>query len=347
MKLNSINNYRAINNNNNNNNNNSTNNNRKNVPFKGIANNLAAFWQMVDNGGRAAQFTVEDMTGTNFPRSIKGAMAGYKYTGKINIPAFLQEAIREFLTGPTMCVTPVVILATAKKLCGKSANIKVENIENFSDIMLNVKTGAKGDVEKEFFNNVSSDLLKNTIGEGVQVPQEAIDEISAGLENYHKIVTTPKTKAKGLFKKSPEKQQAAEALSGLQSSFESIVKKLKPNYSNTDFLNAKYTLKNSSQGQTKFKNYADYASSYIEDFTRKNTADSIVNISPRTIGQFKKSLVGNRIMVIAAMFGITGFLMSFIPKLYTLASGGVNPNASAIYNEADKKNSTTNEKEAK
>ena len=42
-------------------------------------------------------------------------------------------------------------------------------------------------------------------------------------------------------------------------------------------------------------------------------------------------------MTLASMIFLTGVIMSFIPKLYTLVSGTVNPNASAIYNEAEKK----------
>ena len=114
--------------------NNKSNNDNK-VSFKGGADTLVKFWQFVDNGGRAMQFTVEDMTGTNVPRSIKGALAGYKYTGKINVPALLQEGIREFLTGPTMCVAPVAILALANKFAGKTSNTHLENIINLSHLM--------------------------------------------------------------------------------------------------------------------------------------------------------------------------------------------------------------------
>ena len=93
-----------------------------NQSFRGAADTLVRFWQFVDNGGRAMQFTVEDMFGTNLPRTYKGAMAGYKYTGKVNVPALLQEAIREFLTGPTMCIAPMLILSLVTKMSGKTAD---------------------------------------------------------------------------------------------------------------------------------------------------------------------------------------------------------------------------------
>ena len=83
---------------------------------------------------------------------------------------------------------------------------------------------------------------------------------------------------------------------------------------------------------TKFKNYVEYASAYINDFTKKFGSD----VNSENIAAFKKSWIGKRMITVASMFFITGILMSQIPKLYTKASGHVNPNASAIYDEAKK-----------
>ena len=107
-------------------------NNSQKTSFTGGVDALVNFWQFVDNS-RALQFTVEDMLGTNIPRTYKGAMAGYKYTGEINLPALLQEAIREFLTGPTMCLAPIAVLALAKN-SGNSANTHIENIRNLTTL---------------------------------------------------------------------------------------------------------------------------------------------------------------------------------------------------------------------
>ena len=107
---------------------------RNNPNFKGGADFLVNAWRFIDSS-RGIQFTVEDMLGTNFPRTYKGAMAGYKYTGKVNVPALLQEAVREFLTGPTMTAAPVLILSIACKLSGKTANTHAKNIMNLSHLM--------------------------------------------------------------------------------------------------------------------------------------------------------------------------------------------------------------------
>lgn len=292
--------------------------------FKGGVDALTKFWQLVDDGGRALQFTVEDMTGTNIPRSIKGAMAGYKYTGKINIPALLQEAIREFLTGPTMCVAPVAILAIATKMTGKTANTHMENIINLSHIM-NSLTGneklTKDTFEDKFFTNATKDLLEHTIGQ-LDANDEAIGKLVSKIKEYN-AATNKKT--------------SADLLEKLQKLFEQIVKERKDSYQNTDFLMAKYSINSTKEGATKFKNYVGYITSYAKDYSKKfSTKDGNVKVSSDLIESFKKSWLGKRFITVASMFFITGILMSFIPKIYTWASGGVNPNASAIYNEAKK-----------
>lgn len=289
--------------------------------FRGGVDALTNFWQFIDNGGRALQFTVEDMTGTNIPRSIKGAMAGYKYTGKINIPAFLQEFIREFLTGPTMCVSPVAILALATRATGKSANTHMENIINLSHIMeaLPKENIPKETFEDKFYTNAVKDLLEHTIGK--QTDSNSIETLTQAIKDYSKA----------------DKKSASKSLDDIQALFEHIVKSQKENYKDTDFLVAKYSIDNAKEGATKFKNYVNYITSYAKDYSKKySTRDNMVKITNDTIGNFKKSWLGKRFITVASMFFITGALMSFIPKIYTWASGGVNPNASAIYDEAKK-----------
>ena len=294
-----------------------------NASFRGVADTLVNFWQFVDNGGRAVQFTAEDMCGTNLPRSIKGAMAGIQYTHEINVFAFLQEFVREFLTGPTMCITPWLIISLAKK-ANKSSNTHVENIKNLSYILGQFgpeeRQGLKSvnAVQNTFFEKVSSDMLKKTIGNN-DISQSDIDTIV----NYMKKYT-----------ENTDKKQEKQIISDAQKSFESIIKKNKASYKDTNFLNAKYSINAEEVGTTSFKNYMEYATSYIGDYTKKYGAQ----VTDKNISEFMKKCKGCRVTVIAAMAVITAILMRQVPKLYTWVSGTVNPNAKAIYAEADKRN---------
>ncbi len=334
MKLSSVNNARIPNYSRNKNSNNNGCKHQKNNPSFGnmsaianIGDKLAGFWQFVDNGGRALQFTVEDCMGTNIPRSIQGAMAGYKYTGKINIPAFLQEAVREFLTGPTMCVAPVGILAVATRLCGKTANTHVENIQNLSYLMQKVRSGMKEkSFYKTFFDISAEDMLKESIGKDV-VDKADIDVISKGIMKYHGA---------------KNKKEASKILTELQDKFEEIVKRTKDDFKNTDFTKVKYSVSSNAKGKTGFKNYIGYVSEYAKDFAKRNGKNGSVDVNSDIITAFKNNFIGKRLVTVSSMIVLTGILMSFIPKLYTLASGKVNPNASVIYDEAGKNKNSGN-----
>lgn len=309
--------------------------NNYNQSFKGgMTDSLIRFWQFIDNGGRALQFTAEDMTGTNIPRSIKGLTAGIKYTGKLNFLAFAQEAIREFLTGPTMCIVPWVIITLAKK-SGKTADTHIENIKNISNIFNQTINSTSKDASKTnkeafqtaFFNNSVKDMLIQTIGQGTEPKSTQVDEIVKGLKE---------------LSANEDKKKEKEILTQLQTTFENIIKTEKKDISTTDFLSCKYSIPNSSrQGATSFKNYMNYLSAYFNDFAKKYSNDFKNGIDTNALlkhnKDFKKSWVGKRALIAFNMIALTGFLMSQIPKLYTMASGKVNPNASVIYDEAKKK----------
>lgn len=302
-------------------------NNNNSPSFTGIGDSLVKFWQFVDNGGRALQFTVEDMCGTNLPRSYKGAVAGYKYTHKINVPAFLQEAVREFLTGPVMCISPVVILNIATKMTGKTANTHVENIRNLSYLMGKQIEESKSYDPQAFIETVTKDMLKRSTGKDID--EETIKDMTSQILSYKDL-----TEVKGAGA-ADAKSQAKDILAELEQKFQRILKQNADDYSNVDFLSAKYTVSAQGdvvkEGATKFKNYINYATEFAKDYEKQAKTSGGVNLE-----NFKTTWIGRRIFTVASMFFITGVLMSAIPKLYTKVSGNVNPNAVAIYDEAKK-----------
>ena len=291
----------------------------KQQSFKGVIDGLVDFWQFVDNGGRAVQFTVEDMCGTNFPRSIKGLLAGKKYTGRFNIPAFLQEAIREFLTGPTMCITPWVIITLAMK-ANKSADIHRENISNLSYLFNKTAVSEGQNIKDAFYTTVVKDMYNKTLG--YDVSDEHINEMVS------------------LFKKLENvgegKQKEKEIKGEIQELYEKVIKGKDKYEKGINFLNTSYSVSESKEGTTRLQNYASYATSYIKDYVNKFGADKA------NIEKFKSIALGRRSLIIVSMVAITGILMSQIPKIYTKASGKVNPNASAIYDEAKKNQNSQN-----
>ena len=339
--------------------NNTNNKQNKNVQFNGLTDTLIRTWEIIDSS-RGIQFTVEDMLGTNIPRTYQGAMAGHEYTGEINWPYLLQEGIREFLTGPTMTLAPIAILAIITRLSGETAATHKENIVNLSYLADLV---AKNDINEEKFTNsfverVVRDTLKNTIGVDstgaeINVDNSDVDELSDLIKNYIKQ-TKPENQEKGfketlaniqsLFdpvarhKKKAKKAEVKDALDATQRKFIDIIKTYKESYKDTDFKVAKYSINEKDIGATNFKNYVEYLKAYIVDYTKANKDDKgLINLATENINNFRDIWSGKRIGTVGALILGTGILMSFIPKLYTLASGSINPAGAAIYNEAAKR----------
>ena len=317
MKLTAVSNDTIKQNKTNKNNNNKSNN---NVHFKGFADSAVVMWDLIDKGGRALQFTVEDMFGTNFPRTYKGAMSGYKYTGKVNIPSLLQEGIREFLTGPIMSVSPFAILAIATALGGKSANTHVKNIDNLSYLMQNVKSAADTEAFKDdYFKKIVTDMLEKTL-DTKQVKDDDVKELFDGIKNYDNIISTATKETK-----KESKRKAKEALNNLQNSFENIIKRSRDTFDGTDFKTAVFSLSENKTATTNFENYIQYASAYANDYIKQNKTKDGIDLAEQTINAFKKNWMGKRVLTIISMIALTGVIMSIIPKLYTLASGKKNP----------------------
>jgi len=335
----------------------SQNKNNKNLHFKGFADAATVFWNFVDAGGRGLQFTVEDMFGTNFPRTYKGAMAGYEYTGQINWPSVWQEGIREFLTGPTMTLAPIAILAIATKMSGKTAGTHCENITNLSHLVTKLvpeKLEADKvekvnivDFKKDFLKTVVDDMLSNSAGDLADDARDfSAKQLIRDIQEYNKLQESIKNAATRADKKSAKKS-ASKLLDTMGANFESILKEGNKSYIGLNFQTVKYSMPGSTEaGKTSFKNYIKYISAYMEDFTKANLEEvtsedgatkQFVKLGKNAIQSFEETWLGKRVMVVASMIVLTGVVMSIIPKLYTLASGGVNPNAASIYNEAQKR----------
>ena len=341
---------------------NKTNNQNSNIQFGGLTNTLVKAWEIIDSS-RGIQFTVEDMLGTNIPRTYSGAMSGYEYTGKINWPYFWQEGIREFLTGPTMTCAPIALLALITKTSGRTANTHKENIVNLSYLANKIQQ-KEGLDENAFTNSFIKDIVKDTLTKTINTDPKttqvlieendpAIDELAELIVSYTKQ-TKMKDKEKGLkgiinsiagfFNRKTRcinkanKIEANATLANAQMKFQDIVKDKKTSFENTDFKIAKYSINETETGATTFKNYVKFISAFIDDYANTNKDEKgFINLATETNSKFKDTWTSKRIGTIGALIFGTGIIMSFIPKLYTLASGGINPGGKAIYDEAAKR----------
>ena len=136
-----------------------------NTSFTGVTDGLIKFWEGVDRGGLAASFTVQDMLGTNIPRTWAARNVGKEYTGKNNWTAVLENGLREFLTGPSMFVVPGAVLYGSMRYAGKANGVPVQTIKDFGDIVSQnldkIDTSSVEKFKETFYRGVLDKAVNN------------------------------------------------------------------------------------------------------------------------------------------------------------------------------------------
>ena len=143
-------------------------NNTTNTNFKGIGAGLDKFAlgtaDLIENGGLAVSFTLQDMLGTNLPRPIMGLMRNSKENkGQTNKKFAAKELVREMLTGPSMFLIPMGMLGVGKRTLGKTVNTPMKFIKDFGQIHAAKPLNEAGKaISKEgFFTNAFTEIIKN------------------------------------------------------------------------------------------------------------------------------------------------------------------------------------------
>lgn len=293
--------------------------------FKGVTDALVKFWEGVDRGGLAASFTVQDMLGTNIPRTWAAKDIGKDLTGKNNWGAVAENAIREFLTGPSMFVIPGAVLAASSKMGGKSHGVPVQTIKDFSDIINNssIDTTSQETFKRTFYKSVLEKVFSNFDG-----IKEGDDLLSKGInieEYIDKILQFEKAKSKGLKKKilnTPAAGSKEDIFDGIINTF---IKNKKANTTGyPDFLKAMITdnkyikdSKKAAKFEIKFSDLIERMGKYSDDFFDSFSKSSQKDLST-FVENFTKKRMGGRFATNIAMGIFTGLFMWFIPRLYTI-----------------------------
>lgn len=287
--------------------------------FTGAIDGLVAFWEAVDRGGLAASFTVQDMLGTNFPRTWAAKDIGKDITGKNNWGAVAENGMREFLTGPSMFVVPGAVLFAATKYGAKSNAVPVQTIKDFSDIILdsNIDTTSKEAFKKSFYQGVLKRAFSNFNG-----VENADDLVSKGIdiqEYVSKILKMESAKKKGLInniKNVSMPDSKEEILEDIIKQFVADKKANTSGYSN--FLKALIAKDgaNAAKKEIKIDDLIDRMVKYSDDLfetleKEKGNLDEILE-------NFTKRRMGSRFATNILMGVFTAAAMWFIPKIYTI-----------------------------
>ncbi len=328
--------------------------------FRGLdpTTSLINFWAAIARGGLAASFTVQDMLGTNFPRTFAALDRNKDITGKNNYKAAVEVAIREFTTGPSMFIIPALVLAGASRYSGSANKVPVDNIAIFSDIM----KGTINNLSENKFKDVDFKALsKEELTEaGMQIKKtfykDVFESIFSQFDNTAGINTdeyvelmlkvedsnTPKRNFfmsmfnKKVMKNGVPVDSKDEILSQLSTKFVADKKSHTKDWGN--FLSAKIIPDakplNISAIADDMKNFSnDFAKQYISAQGKDIKTGSRVLIE-KFVNNFRDSRIGSRFITNVVMVVATGLFMSIIPKLYTRSK--TNPETEAIYAQVNK-----------
>ena len=313
--------------------------------FTGATDILVRFWEGVDRGGLAASFTIQDMLGTNIPRTWAAKDVGKDLTGKNNWGAVVENGLREFLTGPSMFVVPGGVLYASTKFGAKSNAVPVQTIKDFAEIIKksNIDTTSKEAFKKSFYGSVLERVFSNFDGikDIENLAQKGID-----IDDYiAQILKMESAKEKGLLnniKNAAMPDSKEEILEGIIKKFVTDKKANTTGYPN--FLKALITDTSADKAakyEVKIGDLINRMIKYSDDLyeslgKQKGGLDDILE-------GFTKSRMGSRFATNILMGVFTAAAMWFIPKIYTVNK--TNPETDPVRQKAselkgDKSNQT-------
>ncbi len=311
-------------------------------PSFGSGSLAVTFWDSIARGGFAASFTVQDMAGTNFPRTYQALQRNKDLTGENNYKAAAEVAIREFTTGPSMCAIPIFVLAGAKKLSGSANEVPIEHIEAFSNEMKGVMKGVPitetttvegyaKDVKANFYEKMFKMAL--TTGEMSDKEKQIIEERAkrlAGLlqqydeapsRNFIKQFFDKKLIQKGVNGAPDVEIKAKDQIfSEIIHEFSDAKKKLTTDYTTLLSSDMNGTLKPKSISSL-VKDFSNFGNDAVTTLQKESKDGGLASLGIKYssfMDEFKKRRVGSKFLTNVLMVGATSLFIVQIPKMYTL-----------------------------
>ena len=317
-------------------------------PIDGFCLGLA---NLIENGGLAVSFTLQDMLGTNLPRPIMGLMRNTKENnGQKNTKFAAKELVREMLTGPSMFIIPMAMMKVGKPTLGKNIDVPMKLIQDFGDIHANAPTNNAGEAisKKEFYSNTFAEMIKNAkgeteIGEATKTTadewaKELSETISAADDKTKKIfagVREGKIELKDVLKTRKENKKALgtiqEKIDELSEKYVKIAKGAANNPTFADFSNVKL-----GNATGSFKETTAYMMAYADDsidkakaFITKNGAEKATEFVKKLANKDTIKRMGTNAVMFAAILSF----LTVIPKLYNKAEGKSNAGLTGLMKE--------------
>ena len=322
--------------------------NQKSPAFKGAVPFSVNFWDAIARGGFGASFVLQDGLGCCVPRVQQDLHRNEDITGKKNYIAAAETAIREFVTGPSMVVIPMGVLAASKKAFGAANDVPMENIAPFSDEMkavlknmpiessntsvLNEFTNAakKSFYERMFALSLGENVDKDGISKTAkELAADLIEYDGAKKRNFFQQLLNKKAKVNGV--EVVAKDQIAERM---VTKYTDARKLLDANHKNILTTDMNGILKKPN----KFSSLIKDISNFGNDVSKTIKKDSIKGYTSEApfryasfMDDFKRVRTGSKFLTNLLMVAATAIFMTQIPKLYSISK--TNPGTDAFNNE--------------
>lgn len=284
--------------------------------FKGGATGLFKF---IANNGFFMEFLIVDSVSMIIPRIIVGLNRDKEKTGKTNYQAGMEEAGREILSGPSMNLIPMGILALVTKVLPAS-HMSKGALSDFTEKMTEIVKGAGTVKDKEALNKALADKLFDSAF-------EKFDFGSKGMYNKYKtefnklLNESTKLEPRSKFGKLKDKLCKADA-----APFEAAQEKFKQHVSliNNKNLKAQPLDTGSVNGSPAGELFEDFRH-YSKDITEKlvNTAGD----AGEFLRQAKSKRMNVKILSALTAFVAVGSFLLYLPKVYQ--QGSISPAAAS------------------
>ena len=280
---------------------------------------------LIENGGLFVSFTLQDMLGTNLPRPIMGLKRNSKEnSGKANKSFAAKELVREMLTGPSMFLIPMAMLAIGRPIFGKNIEVPMKFIQDFGDIHAKAPLNEAGNAisKTEFYANTFAKMIKNAKGE---------NEIGEATK------ATAKEWADSLGELT-DKKAIKEKIGELADKFTTIAKEsaVDPKYKDFTSVTLDKASGSFSEATEFMTSYADRTIKNAKDYIKTNGADKATAYIKKMADKSTLKRLGTNAAMFAAVLGF----LQVIPKLYNKAEGEKNAGLTGLMKE-ETLNSTT------
>lgn len=288
--------------------------------FKGGALDGFCLWlaDLIENGGLAVSFTLQDMLGTNLPRPFMGLMRNTKENnGEKNVKFALKELTREMLTGPSMFLIPMGILKAGKPIFGETMDVPMKQIKALSEIHAAnpLNEAGKALSKQDFYKKTFVEMIKNAKAETV-----ASDSTVKCAGRFAKSLSFALSQKKAKTQKS--------MISKLSDEFANITKEYAVDAVHTDFTKAAL----SQTTTVPFKDAVASMVAYADDVIPKvqsQDASKISDMIKKITNKKVLTRLGTNIAMYAAVMGF----LQIIPRLYNKAEGKGNAGLKGLMKE--------------